>query len=218
MTSWLEFARCWRGSLAGTLVAVVAVILTWRTAARPAQPEGAAMASELVARGSQHLESGRVDLARACYLQALRANPRLLRAAEGLANMALDADQPRLAQYWFEQAMEIDPQSGTARNGLERARARADARPDGGTPALMYAAMAMCDALAMPRRAADMFEVVLRVEPNHYGALVGVARAFDMSDRRAEARDYWVRSLRVARDHHDEKTINFIQRRLTEPN
>lgn len=65
-----------------------------------------------------------------------------------------------------------------------------------------------------PAAASAAFRKALAINPNHYGALYQLARALDREGRRGDARPFWERVARKAKEFHDAPTLEAARARL----
>lgn len=68
-----------------------------------------------------------------------------------------------------------------------------------------------------PKAAAADFTLVLKMNPNHYGANFQMARALDAEGKRDEARPYWEKTYALAAQIKDAATLHVVQERLAQP-
>jgi len=160
------------------------------------------------------MREGRLADALRAADEAVRTGPRL-----GLAHyyrgQALEKlDRKEDAARAYRDALAMHPGLREAEQALALLVADAPGEPT--LQALMDDGLALRFSARDPRRAAEMFQKVLARMPTHYGATYQLAAALDADGRRAEARPWWEKALRMAEQYKDDETRRTAAARLAE--
>lgn len=146
--------------------------------------------------------------------QAVRFGP-TLSPSHYYLGLALEGDgNAAEAMVEFRRALELDPRSAQATEGV----ARLEARQRGGSDeADMAEGLRLLDKAADPAGAAERFRTILARKPEHYGATFQLARALEAAGLRDEARPLWEKMLALAEEAGDEATKALVRERLAAP-
>jgi Flp pilus assembly protein TadD len=68
-----------------------------------------------------------------------------------------------------------------------------------------------------PRAAENDFRKVLSVDPDHYGAMQGLAIALDQTGRSDQSRPLWQKVLLLARASNDNRVADLAGQKLASP-
>lgn len=171
----------------------------------------------LMEKGLTALYSGGdADTAVATFRLVLSQNPTHYGARFQLARALDRAGEPKEARkLWEEVLRNADGIRDSATAVAARARlALPDTVPQ---EALMKAGLDLLYKRGDGATAAQMFQQVLRRNPTHYGAHYQMAVALDKAGKRADARAWWDRILKLAQAIKDQPTIDRAIARLKEP-
>lgn len=151
----------------------------------------------------------------ALFRKVLVKNPNHYGANFQLA-VALDrAGKPTEARPYWEKALQMAEtykDENTAASARQRLGKPAPTPEDTAMKEGLDALYAKGDYEA----AAVDFRKVLEKNPNHYGANFQLATALDRVGKRAEARPYWEKVLKMADGYKDQKTVDTARQRLAQ--
>jgi len=83
-----------------------------------------------------------------------------------------------------------------------------------GEEAVMKAGLDLLYTKRDPNAAAAEFRMILKLNPNHYGATFQLASALDQAGKKAEARPIWEKMLKLAEAANDKETQKAARDRL----